>query len=85
VARLGSAQAANGEDANIGLTGAFSSLPASHELGHAGGYVPECEKHRGGGQTAHDGEQPGKLLLRLLLMPDRPFSPFFFSQNRVET
>jgi hypothetical protein len=53
----------NGEDANFGLSGAFSSSPASHELVHADGYVPGHEKRREGGQTAHDGEQPEKLLL----------------------
>jgi hypothetical protein len=46
----------NGEDANIGFTGAFSSLPVSQELGHADGYMPGHKKRRESGQTAHDGE-----------------------------
>jgi len=79
----------NGEDANFGLSGAFSSSPASHELGHADGYVPGHEKRREGGQTAHDGEQPEKLLLSArhcskltgLLPPSLSLDPFTYSSR----
>jgi len=59
----------------------FSSSPVSHELSHVGDYVPGREKRQEGGQTAHGSEQPEKLLLGLLFLPDRPSSPFFFSQS----